>query len=136
MDMLPASSKQAITDVRLSHYTAGYPRWNFITYWHEPSGEERQYTTERFKVMNDNVWEETLWRLQEEIPNMEKLSIDEVINEIPMEVHENAYWRVPLAMALSEMPKLKEVNIKFRSCHAEAADIEVEAYKLTHHLLA
>lgn len=135
MDMLPASSKQAITDVRLRHYTAGYPRWNYIAYRHTPTGEIRQYGTQIFKVKNDHVWEDTLWRLSDEMCNLEKLSLGETINEIPMEVHANAHWRIPLGLALSEM-KLKEVNIYFKSWHAEPAVLEVEAYILQQELLA
>ena len=136
MDMLPLSSKQAITDVRLSHVTAGYPQYNFIMYWHEPSGEIRRYSTQRYKVANDNIWEETLWRLSDEMCNIERLSIYETINEIPMQVQEDAIWRVPLSLALSEMPKMKNVAINLRSCHADDGVLEVEAYKLEQELLA
>ena len=136
MDMLPLSSKQAITDVRLKHYTAGFPRYNFIDYWHGPDQCYKQYLTARFKVANDNLWEETLYRLSDEMCNLEKLSLDETINDLPMEVHENAPWRVSLSMALCEMPKMKSISIRFDSHLAESAVLEVEAYKLGQELLA
>ena len=136
MDMLPQSSKQAITDVRLRHYTAGYPRYNYIEYWHVPDQRYKNYLTEIFKVRNDNQWEETLWRLSDEMCNLEKLSLDETINEIPMEVHEDAIWRKVLGPALCEMPRMMSVNIRFRSHHALDAVLEVEAYKLGQELLA
>ena len=136
MNMLPASSKLAITDVRLTHYTAGYPKWNWIEYWHEPSGEIRRCPLHRFKVANDILWEQTLWRLSDEMLNIEKFSLNETINEIPMEVHEDAIWRVPLSMALAEMPKMRKVDIKFFSYHADDAVLEVDAYKLAQELLA
>ena len=136
MNMLSQSSKEAITDVRLHHFTAGYPRFNFIEYRHKPSNEIRQYLTEPYKLLNDHLWEDTLWRLGTEMCNLEKLALHEIINEIPMEVHEKAYWREPLSEALSGMPKLREVNIKFKSFHADATVLEVEAYKLQQELLA
>ena len=135
MDMLPATSKQAITDVCLRHYTAGYPRWNYIAFEHPHTGEAMRFETQLFKVKNDNIWEETLWRMSDEMCNLEKLSLDETINEIPMEVHADAKWRIPLSEALSEM-KLKEVNIHFKSYQADAAVLEVEAYILQQELLA
>lgn len=136
MDMLPLSSKQAITDVRLKHFTAGFPKYNFVDYWHVPDHCFKQYATARFKVANDNLWEESLWRLSDEMCNLEKLSLDETINDIPMEVNENAKWRVPLSLALSEMPRMMSVDIRFHSHHANRAVLEVEAYKLGQELLA
>ena len=136
MDMLPLSSKRSITDVRLKHFTAGFPKYNFVDYWHEPDRCFKQYSTARFKVADDNLWEETLWRLSDEMLNLEKLTLDETINDIPMEVHEGAKWRVPLSLALSEMPKMMSVNIRFSSHHGDLAVLEVEAYKLGQELLA
>ena len=136
MDMLPLSSKQAITDVRLKHYTAGFAMYNFVDYWHAPDQCFKQYYTARFKVADDHLWEETLERLSEEMCNVEKLSIDETINDLPMDVHEDAPWRKTLTLALSDMPKLMSVNIRFRSHQAEPAVLEVEAYKVGQELLA
>ena len=136
MDMLPLSSKQAITDVRLRHFTAGFPRYNFVEYWHEPDHCIKQYETERFKKANDYLWEDTLGRLSIEMCNLEKLSLDETINEIPMEIHENAPWRENLSFGLSGMPKLMSVNIRLRSHQALPAVLEVEAYKLEQEVLA
>ena len=135
MDMLPTSSKEAITDVRLSHYTAGYPRWNYRDYFHEPTQETRVYDTNVFKVKNDNMWEQTLWRFSDEFCNLKKLMINEVINEIPMEIKPDAIWRIPLSEALSEM-KLQEVHINLQTFHAEPAVLEVEAYLLEQELLS
>lgn len=135
MNMLPTSSKQAIMDVRLSHYTAGYPRWNYKPYIHKPTNQERWYDTNVFKVKNDNMWEETLWRFSDEFCNLKKLTINEVINEIPMEITPDAIWRIPLSMALAEM-KLQEVNMNLHSFHAESAVLEVEAYLLEQELLS
>ena len=122
-------------DVRLSHYTAGYPRWNYGEYFHEPTKQWRSYDTTVFKVKNDNMWEETLWRFSDEICNLKKLTINEVINEIPMQIKPDAIWRIPLSMALAEM-KLEKVNINLHSFHAEPAVLEVEAYLLEQELLS
>ncbi|KAL8790717.1 MAG: hypothetical protein Q9195_006195 [Heterodermia aff. obscurata] len=136
MDMLPLSSKQAITDVRLRHYTAGWSRWNYIEFWHVPDHCFKSYLTEPFKIRNDYRWEDTLLRLSDEMCNLEKLSLDETINDMPMEVHEMAKWRQALSTTLCEMPKMMSVNIRFRSHQAKTAVLEVEAYKLEQELLA
>ena len=118
MDMIAPSSKEAIKNLEIHHYTAGCG-WTDYRIW---------------KAKYDNYYEKTLWRAGCELTGLQTLKMDVRVNEIPLDFGSQVPWREPFE-AFADM-NLSCVNIKVHTLLKEHKDaMEVESYLIEQELL-
>lgn len=120
LDMIPPSSKEAIQNLEISHYTAGH-----------------RYTAFRTrKAEYDDFYEMTLWRVAEEMLGLRSLAMRVRVNDVPLDFGPEVAWRKPFE-ALQDL-NLSRVDVKvdhfFHEEHKDA--MEVESYLISQELLA
>jgi hypothetical protein len=118
MDTLSVRSKASIRSLHLTHHTAGNA---FYT--------DYQSYTRKF----DRKWDDLCWRASEEMKSLEELSIDLMINEVPISFDPFDTWM--LALLSFEAIGLKRCSIVLHNHLTPKAVLEVEAYKIRRALL-
>lgn len=106
---LRPETKQSIMSLALKHYTAGNPRWTEFQPW---------------KCRDDNRWDDLLWDASDELVSLDYLSIDLVINDIPLLFGPNVHWKMPF-LAFQEMG-IKKCDVKLRHQPTLDTVLEVE----------
>lgn len=116
---LSVRAKSSIRSLHLSHHTAGNA-------FHTPF----QPWTRLF----DRKWDDLCWKASEELTALEELSVDLMINEVPISFDPSDTWM--MALLSFEAIELKRCSIILRNHATPRAVLEVEAYKLRRMLLA
>lgn len=118
MDMIAPSSKEAIRNLEINHYTAGCG-WTDYRIW---------------KAKYDNYYEKTLWRAGCELTGLQTLEMNLRVNDIPLDFGPDVVWREPFE-AFGDM-NLSCVKIKVDTLLKEHKDaMEVESYLIEQELL-
>lgn len=118
MDTIAPSSKEAIRNLEIDHYTAGCG-WTEYRIW---------------KAKYDNYYEKILWRVGCELIGLQTLKMNVRINDIPLDFGPHVIWREPFE-ALGDM-NLSCVKIKVDTLLEEHKDaMEVESYLIEQELL-
>ena len=103
----------AIQSLALKHYTAGNPEYTDFCTW---------------KIKDDHGWDDLMWQAQEVLTGIKRLSLDLIINDIPVLFGRNADWKLPY-YAWEEMG-ITECKVKLKNSMTPNTVLEVEAYIL------
>lgn len=118
LNTLSVTSKASIRSLHLTHHTAGNA-------FHTPN----QPFTRKF----DLKWDSLCWKASEEMKSLEELSVDLMINEVPISFDPFDTWM--LALLSFEAIGLKRCSIVLRNHFTPEAVLQVEAYKIRRILL-
>lgn len=118
LDTLSVTSKASIRSLHLSHHTAGNA---FITPY--------QPFTRKF----DRKWDNLCWKASEEMKSLEELSVELMINEVPISFNPFATWM--MALLSFEAIGLKRCSMVLHNHSTPDAVLQVEAYKIRRALL-
>lgn len=118
LNSLSATSKASIRSLHLTHHTAGNA-------FHTPN----QPFTRKF----DLKWDNLCWKASEEMKSLEELSIDLMINEVPISFDPFETWMI--ALLSFEAIGLKRCSIVLHNHFTPEAVLLVEAYKIRQALL-
>lgn len=111
-------SKASIRTLHLSHHTAG----NAFDTLHQPY-------TRKF----DQKWDDLCWKASQEMKSLEELSVDLMINEVPISFDPFEKWM--MALLSFEAIGLKRCSIVLHNHFTPEAVLCVEAYKIRQALL-
>lgn len=118
LNTLGPRSKASIRSLHLTHHTAG----NAFDTLYQPF-------TRKF----DQKWDNLCWKASEELLNLEELSIDLMINEVPISFDTSEKWM--MALLSFEAIGLKRCSIILHNHFTPEAVLRVEAYKIRQTLL-
>ena len=118
LNTLSVTSKGSIRSLHLTHHTAGNA-------FHTPN--------QPFTRKYDLKWDSLCWKASEEMKSLEELSIDLMINEVPISFDPFDTWM--LALLSFEAIGLKRCSIVLHNHFTPEAVLRVEAYKIRQMLL-
>lgn len=118
LNTLSATSKASIRSLHLTHHTAGNA---FLT------------PNQPFTTKFDLKWDNLCWRASEEMKSLEELSVDLMINEVPISFEPSDRWM--MALMSFEAIGLKRCSIVLHNHCTPEAVLQVEAYKIRQALL-
>ena len=118
LNTLGARSKASIRSLHLTHHTAG----NAFNTFYQPF-------TRKF----DRKWDDLCWKASEEMKSLEELSINLMINEVPISFDPFDTWM--MALLSFEAIGLQRCSIILHNHSTPEAVLRVEAYKIRQALL-
>lgn len=118
LDTIGSASKASIRSLHLKHHTAGHP-------FYRPN--------ECYKQIYDDKWDDLCIQASAEMTNLEELSIDLTINDVPITFDFTQNWM--MSILEFERCELKRCSVRLHNTTANGAVIEVEEYKLRKELL-
>lgn len=118
LNTLSVTSKASIRCLHLTHHTAGNA-------FHTPN--------QPFIRKFDQKWDDLCWKASKEMESLEELSIDLMINEVPISFDPFDRWM--MALLSFEAIGLKRCSILLRNHSTSKEVLEVEAFKIRQALL-